>query len=316
MKMMTLNKLILLMLVLALASCRTKPKDKFTDTPTSGVVPISVDESFEPIIRQEVDVFEGIYTLASIIPQYCSEVEAINLLLKDSVRLAITTRSLTADEQEAFKSRKFFPREIKIAVDGIALIVNNQNQDTLISLSTLEKILTGKITGWKELNPVSRSGDIQLVFDHPNSSTVRFAIDSVCRGQALSDRLRAEQSNAGVIDYVAEHPDALGVVGVSWLQNPEDSTRLSFLNKVKVMGVSRAEKATAADSYKPWQAYLAMGQYPLTRGVYAILTDPRSGLASGFTSFLASDRGQRIILKAGLIPATQPVRVVNVREEL
>ena len=52
------------------------------------------------------------------------------------------------------------------------------------------------------------------------------------------------------------------------------------------------------------------------RDVYVILTDPRSGLASGFSTFLASDRGQRIILRAGLMPATQNVRIVNVRDNL
>ena len=82
------------------------------------------------------------------------------------------------------------------------------------------------------------------------------------------------------------------------------------------MAVSREEKTTEQNSYKPFQAYMALGDYPLMRDVYVILTDPRSGLASGFSTFLASDRGQRIILRAGLMPATQNVRIVNVRDNL
>ena len=310
------GKYVVVVLLLALFACKEKPKDRFTDTPTTGVISIAVDESFEPIIRQEVDVFEGVYQAASIVPQYCSEVEAINLLLKDSVRLAVTTRMLTKEERAAFEAKKFIARELKIAVDGIALIVNKQNPDSLICLEDLQKIMTGKISKWQELNPKNGMGDLQLVFDHPNSSTVRFAIDSICEGQGLSDRLRSEVSNQRVIDYVAENPGAMGVVGVSWVQNPEDSTRLSFLNRVKVMGVSRICPATKESSFQPWQAYLALGDYPLTRNVYVLLTDPRFGLASGFTSFLTSDRGQRIVLKSGIIPATQPVRVVNVRDKL
>ena len=50
--------------------------------------------------------------------------------------------------------------------------------------------------------------------------------------------------------------------------------------------------------------------------MYVLLTDPRSGLASGFATFMASDRGQRIILRSGIVPATQNVRIVNVRENL
>ncbi|MCQ4878625.1 hypothetical protein NE658_14145, partial [Ruminococcus bicirculans] len=74
----------------------------------------------------------------------------------------------------------------------------------------------------------------------------------------MSDCLRAEKTNRRVIDYVAQNPEAMGVVGVSWLQNPEDSTNLSFLKQVKVLGVSRHRPAMSFNSFKPWQAYLAL----------------------------------------------------------
>ena len=67
--------------------------------------------------------------------------------------------------------------------------------------------------------------------------------------------------------------------------------------------------------FKPYQAYLALNQYPLTRNVYILLNDPKSGLPSGLTSFLTDFRGQRIILKSGLVPATAAVRIVDVKEE-
>ena len=302
-------------ILLLVGACRSKTEDNCIDTPTSGVIKIAVDESFQPVIDQEIGVFESIYTLAGIIPQYCSEVEAIDLLLKDSVRMAVTTRKLTSEERVTLENRKFFPKEIKIATDGIALIVNDQNQDSLISREEIQQIVSGEITSWKELGITSSPGKLQLVFDHPNSSTVRYVLDSLCPERKLSDCLRAEKTNRRVIDYVAQNPEAMGVVGVSWLQNPEDSTNLSFLKQVKVLGVSRHRPAMSFNSFKPWQAYLALKEYPLIRDVYVILTDPRQGLASGFTGFLTSDRGQRIILKAGIVPATQPVRIVNVKEK-
>ena len=51
---------------------------------------------------------------SGIVPRYTTEVEAINLLLKDSVRLAIATRTLTKEEMNSFHSRKFFPSRDKI----------------------------------------------------------------------------------------------------------------------------------------------------------------------------------------------------------
>lgn len=302
--------------LLAFSACNSKPKDGLTDTSTSGVIAIAADESFRPIVQEEVDVFEGVFPLAGIVPRYTTEVEAVNLLLKDSVRLAITTRKLTSEEMNSFHSRKFFPREIKLATDGLALIINKQNSDTLISVKDIRRILTGEITQWKDIYPDSRLKNIQVVFDNKNSSTVRFATDSICGGKPLStNNVKALQTNQQVINYVAQTPDAIGVIGVNWLGNRSDTTNLSFRDEIRVMSVSAEDIATPENSYKPYQAYLFYGNYPLARPIYILLNDPRNTLPWGFAAFLTSDKGQRIILKAGLVPATQAVRVVNVRDK-
>lgn len=303
-------------LLITLSACNSKPKDGLTDTYTSGVITIAADESFQPIVQEEIDVFEGTFAMAGIVPRYTTEVEAINLLLADSVRLAITTRTLTPEEMNSFHSRKFFPREIKLATDGLALIVNRQNPDTLISVRDIRRILTGEVTDWKTVYPDSPLKDITVVFDNKNSSTVRFAIDSVCGGKPLSATgVKAMKTNQQVMDYVAKTPDAIGVIGVNWLGNRSDTTNLSFRDEIRVLSVSAESVATPENSYKPYQAYLFYGNYPLARSIYVLLNDPRNALPWGFTSFLTSDRGQRIILKSGLVPATQPVRVVDVKDE-
>ena len=303
-------------LLLALSACRSKSKDGPTDTFSTGVISIAADESFAPIIQEEIDVFEHLHPLAGIVPRYTTEVEAINLLLQDSVRLAIATRTLTEEEMASFHSRKFFPEEIKIAVDGLALIVNLSNPDSLLSVRDFRRILTGEVKQWKDIYPNSRLKDIQVVFDNKNSSTVRFAIDSICKGKPLTTvNVNAVQNNEQVIDYVANTPNAIGVIGVNWLGNKKDSTNLSFREEVRVMSVSAEDVATRSNSYKPYQAYLFYGNYPLARPIYVLLNDPRGALPWGFSSFLSSDKGQRVILKAGLVPATQPVRVVHVKDE-
>ena len=276
-----------IVLLAVLSACRSK-SDGPTDTYSSGVISIAADESFEPIIQEEIDVFESLYPLAGIVPRYTTEVEAINLLLKDSVRLAIATRTLTEEEMNSFHSRKFFPREIKLATDGLALIVNRDNPDSLLTVRDFSRILTGEAKDWKDINPNSRLKSIQVVFDNKNSSTVR---------------------------YTAENPGAMGVIGVNWLGNRSDTTNLSFTEEIRVMAVSAEDVATPANSYKPYQAYLYYGNYPLARPIYALLNDPRSALPWGFASFMTSDKGQRIILKSGLVPATQPVRIVHVKDE-
>jgi len=311
---MTTIKLFSLLFVCVLVSCQTKVKDKFTDTLTEGVIPITVDENLRPIIQEELDVFESLYPKAGIVPTYTNEVDAINLLLKDSVRLAIATRPLSVNEEASLVSKKFAPRSYKLATDGIALIINNRNSDSLITVSQIKKILTGKAINWKDIYPGSKLGTIQVVFDNQNSSTVRFAIDSICKGEPLSEKLSAQKTNPEVIDYVSKTPNAIGVIGVNWLGNRKDTTNLSFKSEVRVMAVTSENEATVENTYKPFQAYLFYGYYPLTRSIFIILNDPRSSLPSGLTTFLTSDKGQRIILKSGLVPATQPVRIVHIKD--
>jgi phosphate transport system substrate-binding protein len=279
------------------------------------VIKIAVDENFQPIIQEELDVFEAQYPQAGIVPIYTNEVDAINRLLKDSVRLVISTRPLSFNEDNSLKSKKFAPRSYKLATDGIALIINNQNPDSLISVSDIRRILTGEVKSWKTIFPTSRLDKFKVVFDNANSSTVRYAIDSICYGKPLSKELYAQKTNLEVIDFVSKTPNAIGIIGVNWLSNSKDTSNLSFKNEIRVMSVSSESVATTTNSYKPFQAYLFYGYYPLTRSVYIILNDPRGALPSGLTSFLTSDRGQRIILKSGLVPATQPVRIVRVKDE-
>lgn len=302
-----------ILMIVFLFSCSTKAE--YEDTPTSGSISISIDETFKPIGQSEIQVFEGIYNYATIKPIYNSEIEAFNLLLKDSVRLIISSRKLTDQEKAFFDEKKFFPKEIKIATDAIAIIVNPENKDTLISVDLLKQILIGKITNWKQLYSDSKLGDLKFVFDNPNSGTIRFMIDSICKGEKLSDNLSAMKNNSDVVDFVSKNKNAIGIIGVSWISDRDDTTALSFLKKVKVMAVSKEAKATYNNSFQPYQAYIATKQYPLIRDIYIINAEPRTGLATGFTSFVASDRGQRIILKSGILPATQPVRIVNIKED-
>lgn len=312
-KFLVLANFVIILFGIFLYSCNSNTE--YNDTPTTGSITISVDETFKTIAQSEIDVFEGIYNYASIKPSYNSEIDAFNLLIKDSVRLIISSRKLTAQEKEFFESKKFFPKEVKIATDAIAIIVNPENKDTLISVEMLKQILTGKVTNWKQLYSHSKFDDLKFVFDNPNSGTIRYMIDSVCKGEKLSDNLTALNNNSEVVDFVSKTKNAIGIIGVSWVSDRDDTTALSFLNKVKVMAVSKETIPTYENSFQPYQAYIATNQYPLKRDIYIINSEPRTGLASGFTSFVASERGQRIILKSGILPATQPIRIIKVNDD-
>lgn len=309
-----------LTLVLGLVtSCKDKPKDGRTDTYSSGTIKFVSDESFSPIIEEEIEVFQSIYTEAKVIPQYTNELDAINMLMKGQTCLAITTRDFTPEERQNLKDRRFLPVSFPLAYDGLALIVNKANPDTIISLQDLRAILMGEVAEWNKIYPDSKMGDIEVAFDNKQSSTVHYCVDSLLGGKPInSPNIYAVNKSAEVIDFVEKHPNSIGIIGSNWLNDKRDTTNVTFNKNITVMAVSKIHPATVASSWKPYQYYLYNGNYPLIRKIYALLNDPRRGLPTGFANFIAADhRGQLIIHKAGLLPyrANMAVREVNVSNE-
>ncbi len=288
--------------------------DSQLSTPTSGNVNISVDESFQPIIQSQVDTFEGIYDKAHINASYKSEGEVVKDFLNDSTRIVIMSRELTPEEVSSFEQHKLIPRSTKIAIDAIALITNPGNPDTLLTLDQVKSIFSGKAKTWKDVESTSALGDITIVFDNNNSSTARYVRDSLTANQQLPKNTFAANSHKALIDYVAQNKNAIGVIGVNWISDLNDSTVVGFLKNIKVLGISKESAPTTTESfYQPYQAYIAQEAYPLRRFLYVISTEGRTGLGTGFASFVGGDQGQRIFLKSGLVPATMPVRVIGLR---
>lgn len=296
-----------------LFSCGSDPK-KELDTPTTGSINLSVDESFQPIIETQISTFEGIYKYADLNASYKPEGQVAKDLVNDSTRIAIMSRELNQEELAVFEKHKRIPRTTKIAIDAVALIVNRNNKDTLLTVNELKNIFSGKTKTWKELDEKSNLGDITIVFDNNNSSTARYVRDSLIAGKPLPANTFASNSHKALIDYVNQNENAIGVIGVNWISDFDDSTVIGFMNQIKVVGISRdPAPMSTSDYYQPYQAYLAQGEYPLRRYLYIISTEGRTGLGTGFASYVAGDKGQRIMLKSGLVPATMPVRVVGLK---
>ena len=298
----------------ALFSC-SNPSGKtyLEDNPTSGNVSISVDESYRPILEAEVDAFEAAYGDAKIRSNYKSEGEVMkDLMASDSCRFAVISRLLTAEETKYFESLALHPQVTKIAIDAVAIIINKENKNDSLTLEQLKDIFSGKTFIWKQLESKSANDTINVVFDSKTSGNARFIKEQFLNNEEVFPKnCYALNGNKEVIDYVSSHPNALGVIGVSWISDKDDTTAVHFMKNLNVVSV--ASKYSPDIFYKPYQAYVAQGAYPLTRDVYVIKREARAGLGTGFVAYIASDKGQRIILKAGMVPATMPVRLVEIK---
>ena len=169
-------------------------------------------------------------------------------------------------------------------------------------------------------------GKIDVIFEHQGSSTVKYMRDSLMNGAQFGPNVFAQKSNQDVFRVVSENPNALGVIGVSWISSDlssrtmsteelaeslqrNDTTTTAFNEAVKVLKV-RGDSALTA--YKPYQAYIFDGSYPLYRSIYMITVAPGASLGHGFYSFVTGFQGQKLIQLTGILPATVRPRMVNV----
>lgn len=275
-----------------------------SDTPTTGNLTISVDQTYKPLIDSEVSTFENIYNYAKVNVQYKPEAKAFDDLMNDSIRVIIVSRKLNSEEIKQFQKWEIVPKVTKIAYDAIALIGSKDLKDTVFTIDKIGSLLSGE----KIIPSLKKT---KIVFDSNNSSTIRFLSDKT-GVKKFSTNCFALNSNDAVLDYIAKGSDCIGIIGVNWISDQDDSTNQNFLKTVKVLEISSSENSEAL---KPYQAYIAQKTYPLYREVYIISKEAYTGLGTGFTAFVASERGQRMVLKFGLVPATMPVRLVELINE-
>jgi phosphate transport system substrate-binding protein len=143
------------------------------------------------------------------------------------------------------------------------------------------------------------------VFDGTRAtSTVRFMMDSVLKGEPLGKNVQAAQSSVDVIDYVSKTPNAIGFVGYSWVGNEDDTAQLAYMKKVKTAYV---ESTDSAGFYvKPSQYFIYTKSYPMVRDLVYTLKENYVGLGHGFAHFLYTMQGQLIFRRAYLMPVILP----------
>lgn len=297
--------------LLLLNSCEEKPASIASeiDTPTKGMVKISIDENVQPLADELIDAFENSYPDAFLVQQYGAEPSVIKNLYDDTSRLAVMTRPLNKDEMAFFEAKKFGIEHIKIASDAVVFLVNRSNPDSLFTVDMIRKILAGEDSSWAQLNKTSSLGPIHVVFDNGASSNLRYLSDTLLGGKAPGKTCFAVQSSDSVIAYVNSHPNAIGIVGLNWLGDRDSEEDMARRSKISMAMVG---KDSVGQAVHPHQSALATGEYPFVRGVWIVKIGKRAGLGTGFASFSLGDRGQLIVQHAGLAPAKPAERKINV----
>ena len=285
---------------IVIISCNKKEANKSEiDQITSGKATILIDESLLPIIEDEVAVFENKYD-AKFTLNPLSETEAVLALTQKKADILILSRKLNAQEEAFLKNKKVTPKVTKFATDGIALVKSKKSKDTLIDLKDIVDFINGKQNGIKG-----------LVFDNPNSSTVRY-FKELAKVDALPEKgIFSFKTNNEVLKYVEQNEGLIGIVGLNWLTQPVGEMH-DVVDNIKPLSVKNSENKYVS----PNQDNIASEKYPLARDLYIINCQGYQGLGIGLAAFVEGEIGQRIILKSGLVPVKIPGRNIVIRNQI
>ena len=271
--------------------------------PQQGTLRVCADESFEPIISQQILVFESSFPKAHIIVKYEPESDCFRDFQRDSTDMIVVARGLTKDESDYYHAKLgHYPQFSVLAFDAVSVVVNAQSDDSTFSLQRLYHLLTDATPSKWEA----------VVDGDKATSTVRYLMDSVAKGKPLGVNVKGVHGSKAVLDAVAANPNAIGFVGSSWIGNGDyDPAQRAYENKVHLAYV-QGKKDTATYA-KPSQATVYSEQYPLWRPLYCVLKDDNVGVGTSFYNFMSFERGQLIFRVGNLVPAKMDFTIRTVK---
>ena len=160
-----------------------------------------------------------------------------------------------------------------IALDGIAIVVHPQNQVKGLTLLQLKDIFFGRVWDWRDVR--GQAGDILVVSREDGSGTRVVFEELVMQGQRVTLTAVVMPSSRAVVEYVAEHPQAIGYVSMGYLTE-----------EVKVLEI---------EEVAPTPASVRQGAYHLLRPFFLITRQEPAGEIKGFIDFALSPTGQSIV---------------------
>jgi phosphate transport system substrate-binding protein len=283
-----------------------KPIGYEDDTHGRGKAVIYVEESFKPLFDTSIYTFESQFPHADIEPIYDSEGKIIEAFFQNKTKTICISRDFTKEEKAQLKKQNVEVRSDRVAIDAVTLIINPENKDSLMTLDKLKRILTGKDTIWAGLKT-----KINVVYDQENSANFNY-LREFCGKNNIPVNILAVNGNVEVINYVKKNKSALGVIGLNWISDQDDFDVLDFVNGITVVSLAKTEKEKY---FKPYAGMIWTKEYPLYRDIWMINKGKKSGINTGFVLFMIGEKGQTIVQKSALVPATAPVRLIQMTTE-
>ena len=213
-------------------------------------------------------------------------------LISGTCDIALSSRNIKEKEVALAKQKGINPFQIKVAMDGLSVVVNPKNAVMKLTVEQLAGIFTGKISNWKEVGGINLK--IVILSREVNSGTHVYFKEHVLRkGDPNSKEEFAPgalllSSSQAIADEVAQNPSAIGYYGMGYISS-----------KQKPIMVAKDEKS---EYETPSIENVVNGKYPISRPLFLYTNGQPQGLVKKFVDFCLSKEGQDIVVKTDFVP--------------
>ena len=264
--------------------CSNPGKDKNKEE-KAGIT-IKGSDTVLPLSQKEAEVFGKEHKDSRIIVTGGGSGIGFTALIDDNTDIAMASRKIKLDERMTLeKAGKAF-KEVIIAHDALAVIVNPANKVSQLTREQLEGIFIGQIKNWKDVG----GDDLKIVVYSRESSsgTYEFFKEHVMNKKNYAPDVLSLPATGGIIESVSQTKGAIGYVGLAYLEKTVKPINVSFDQGKSFI----APSMTAAKDRT----------YPVTRPLYYYYLTSKETLVKPFIDFILSGTGQKLVQEVGYVP--------------
>ena len=216
----------------------------------------------------------------------------LSSLISGTCDIAMSSRTVKEKEVALAKQKGINPYEIKVALDGLAVVVSPKNPVSKLTVDELARVFTGKIMNWKEVG--GANAKIVILSREVNSGTHVYFKEHVLRKgdpnskEEFSPSALMLPSSQAIADEIAQNPAAIGYYGMGYISP-----------KQKPVSVAMDRKS---EYVAPTVQNVINGKYPISRPLFLYTNSVPQGLVKKFVDFALSQEGQNLVLKTDFVP--------------